>query len=633
MIMAVSNICTNLATEAMYKASVKDELTSQKLLSLFSAANSGQAQASVCNIVSIVLPDAASVLRQGCTALAINCIDVFDNKEKQAQLRLVHKMMMSCGWINHMLEEMTKLLQKTASECVARYETEGTRHNSVSGNKRKVKLGSKVSSKSKRASGKKCSGTAKSSFKEDYTVSLGIAWQFKDLLTISETRKTVLGFKSVERAFNALKVISEFSIKECLQCDYVNTCPILTYTSLSLHMSGVNVTPNGRSNHDPSRLSSEQTLLEQTIEHLLHCTEKVYSASRKSCMMSPRSIHAEKNRKLNEDGANNKDRGSSSITEQKRISNMVMLSTSILKFIVDTCTVDSIHERQDRCLSFTRRYIQFIILNLKHHSHGLLEFKEEDMKETFLCLKISFTYAAKLLNLVLTGSTESTPPPTGAHNLAIDIIDLIVSVEEHLGSRYGSLFLSAAKLWLPDLILALGSLQIHKPESISSSSAFVETKFGFSSWLVILAKIEIGELDDSDDRVDLSSKFSTFRKVVETMIELLRSNQSVLDAVGAFLLNGSMVGLTNKDFDSFFGLLNFVCTKLVKHENGEWVDMKLMLDFIQQMYPQIVTMGGAIGIGHEKRLLERARVLIEPIWRSYVNEGLTEPMETGFCDS
>ncbi|KAI3697240.1 hypothetical protein L6452_30111 [Arctium lappa] len=38
------------------------------------------------------------------------------------------------------------------------------------------------------------------------------------------------------------------------------------------------------------------------------------------------------------------------------------------------------------------------------------EFNEEDLKETFLCLKSSFTYAAKLLNLVLTSSSEASPP-------------------------------------------------------------------------------------------------------------------------------------------------------------------------------------------------------------------------------
>ncbi|KAI3726354.1 hypothetical protein L1987_66151 [Smallanthus sonchifolius] len=596
-LMAAANICSNLATETKYKATLKDELTSKKLMSLLAAANSGQAQASVCNIVSNVLPDAAGALRQECIKLVSRCVGLSVNTEKQAQVRSVHKMMMSCGWIDYMLEEFTKLLQKAANGCVEKYDTERTRHNASSGKKRKVKHGIKVSIKSNRMNGKK------TSFHDDYTVSVGIAWQLKDLLKYSDTCKAVLGSKSLESACNALKVISEFNIMECMQCDYINNSHVVAYTLLHLNMSVKNSTVNDKNNHVLKNL-------EKTIEHLVNCTEKVYRtcASRKSCKVTPCSI-----------------------------TNMVMLSTSILNFIINSSTVDRTHECQERCLSFTRKYVGFIILNLRQHSHGLLEFKEEDLKETFLCLKSSFTYAAKLLNLVLTSSSESSPPSPEAHNLANDLLDLIISVEEHLGCRYGSLVLSAAKLWLPDLILALGSLQIQKPSS-SSSSAFAETKFGFPSWLSILAKIELFdqqelELDDNDEKVILPSKFSTFRKVVEMMVELLRGNQSVIDAVGSFLLSGSMVGLEKKDFELLYGVLHFACRKLVKHENGEWVDLTLMLESLQQVYPQMETVAQELGNGHEKELLERARSLVEPIWRCYTHEEMKEKMETDFCDT
>ncbi|KAI3777162.1 hypothetical protein L1987_46958 [Smallanthus sonchifolius] len=338
-----------------------------------------------------------------------------------------------------------------------------------------------------------------------------------------------------ERKEKLNMVISEFSIKECMQCDYIHNSHVMAYTSLSLHISAKNSTLSDNNNHDLK-------IFEKTIEHLVHCSGKVYrtSASRKSCNVTPCSI-----------------------------SNM--------------------------------------------HSHDLLEFKEEDLKEMFLCLKSSFTYAAKLLNLVLTSSSESTPPSPEAHNLANDLFDFIISVEEHLGSRYGSLVLSAAKLWLPDLILALGSLQIQKPSS-SSSSAFAETKFGFPSWLLIVAKIEIFDqqetkLDENDEKVTLSSNFSTFRKVVETMIKLLRGNHSMLDAVGAFLL----AGLDKKDFELLYGLLHFVCTRLVKHEKEERADLKLMLESLQQMYPQMKATAQELGNGHEKARLEEARSWVEPI--------------------
>ncbi|KAK9067006.1 hypothetical protein SSX86_014330 [Deinandra increscens subsp. villosa] len=593
-LMAAANICSNLATETKYKTTLKDELTSKKLMSLFAAANSGRAQASVCNIVSNILPDAAGVLRQECMKLVTKCVWLSDNKEKQAQVRLVHKMIVSCGWVDHMLQEFTKVLQKTANGCIEKYNTERTRQN-TSGKKRKIKHGIKVSPKSNRMSGKK------TSFNDDYTVSVGIAWQLKDLLKCSDTCKAMLGSKSLESACNALKVISEFNIMECMQRDFISNCHVVAYTLLSLHMSIKNSTVNDKNSHG---LKS----LERAIEHLVNCTEKVYrtSASTKSLKVTPRSV-----------------------------TNMVKLSTSILNFIIDSSTVDRTHECQERCLSFTRKYVGFIILNLRQHSHGLLEFMEEDLKDTFLCLKSSFTYAAKLLNLVLTSSSESSPPSPEAHNLANDLFDLIISVEEHLGCRYGSLVLSAAKLWLPDLILALGSLQIQKP---SSSSAFAETKFGFPSWLVILAKIEIfdqqeSELDENDDKVTLPSNYSTFRKVVETMVELLRGNRSVLDAVGAFLLCGSMVSLKKKDFELLYGVLHFVCMKLAKHENMEWVNLTLMLESLQQVYPQMETVAQEFENGHEKKLLEKARSWVEPIWTSYIHEEMKEKMETDFCDS
>ncbi|PWA68307.1 Armadillo-like helical [Artemisia annua] len=145
---------------------IEDELTTKKLVCLFSSANSGHAQASVCNIVATVHPEAAGALRQECMALVTRCTGLSDNKEKQVQVREV---------------------PQERREKPAKHAT-------------------KDSGKSKRTSGKK-SSDAKSSFYEDYIVSVGIAWQLKDLLTHSNTQKAVLGCKSLESAFHALKVL------------------------------------------------------------------------------------------------------------------------------------------------------------------------------------------------------------------------------------------------------------------------------------------------------------------------------------------------------------------------------------------------------------------------------------------
>ncbi|PWA97958.1 Appr-1-p processing [Artemisia annua] len=53
----------------------------------FSSANSGHAQAYVCNIVATVHPEAAGALRQECMALVTRCTGLSDNKEKQVQVR------------------------------------------------------------------------------------------------------------------------------------------------------------------------------------------------------------------------------------------------------------------------------------------------------------------------------------------------------------------------------------------------------------------------------------------------------------------------------------------------------------------------------------------------------------------
>ncbi|KAJ9562309.1 hypothetical protein OSB04_007469, partial [Centaurea solstitialis] len=167
----------------------------------------------------------------------------------------------------------------------------------------------------------------------------------------------------------------------------------------------------------------QQTLLKWTSSSVYN---KVYKSSAR------RKKHGEPY----EDDSNHEDNGSSFL-EQKRISNLIKLSTSLLKFITDSRTVGRANEHQETCLSFTRQYVEFVVLNLRQHSHGQLEFSKENLKETFLCLKSSFTYAAKLLNLDLTSSSEASPPLIEDHNLANNLFDFVISVEEYLGSRYG----------------------------------------------------------------------------------------------------------------------------------------------------------------------------------------------------
>ncbi|KAA8531574.1 hypothetical protein F0562_006283 [Nyssa sinensis] len=270
--------------------------------------------------------------------------------------------------------------------------------------------------------------------------------------------------------------------------------------------------------------------------------------------------------------------------KQKRISNTVKMLTAVLKFVVDATM-----------------------------------FKEEDLKDIFLCLKSSFTYAAKLLNLVLTSSTEALPPPLEAYDLANDMLDLVISTELYLGSSYAAHLVAAVKPWLPDLILALGSKNIMKPT--------LEERM----WPSVLAKIELRELtevglDEEGDRVSEPAEFSAFKKLVEMMVLLLRGNINVLDAIGVIFLTYSVVELERKEFELVLGLLHFVCVKLVRREHVEWGELKLMLATLQDIYPQIEREAEELCSNeHAWQKLESARAMLEPVWMYYIYETGRDP--------
>lgn len=643
LLVAAAYLCNNLASEASYRATLKEELSGEKLKCLFAAATTGRAQSSVCNIVSIISPDAIDALVEECMTLVTNCAGLSDDGEKQAEVRSTHKMMLSCDWFSYMFEELTRLLQKTAQGCHTMFSTETPEHGFSSAKRRKVKSPVKVPAKCRRTSGKKPSSTATRRFDKDYEIALGIAWQFKDLLASEDTRDAMLGSRVLQASFYALKVISEVSIIQCLHCDYMETSPILAYTSLSLHMSLNNVKLKGTNNHGPkmkdyhasTSSSSERALLEQTIDHLFHCADKIFRTDRKSSKEALKTRHVEKransgekHRRSHANDGCHKD-AASAFSKQKRIANMVKMLTAILKFIVDSITMDLVSQYQERCLIFAQNYVEFVISNLREHSRNQLQFRQEDLKEIFLCLKSSFTYAAKLLNLILTNSLEISSPSAEAYKLSNKLLDLIISIEGTLGSGYGDRILSAAKPWLPDLIIALGSVQMQK----ESQGAFNHDTSSFPSWPSILAKLELIDLSEADsdeegDRGSNSLSYSAFKKLAEMMTQLLRANRSILDAVGALLLTGSLVGLEREDFELLLGLLHFVCAKLV-HENQEWEDLNLMLESIREIYPQIERLSEELTNSDGKHnLLERARALLEPVWKRYRGEDLEEPMET-----
>ncbi|KAK9284314.1 hypothetical protein L1049_023485 [Liquidambar formosana] len=643
LLFAAANLCNDLVIEASYKAALKELFSSEKLKCLISVATTGHAQSSIFNIVSTTSPDDVTGIFEECMGLVTNCSGLSENVERQAEVRSAHKLMLSCDWFEDMFEGLTRLLQKAALGCHVKFGTEMPKQTVPHAKHKKVKSSAKISAKWKQVSRKKIPNTATSIFEEVYPISAGIAWQIKDLIISEDTRKAMLGSQTLELAFFSLKVISEVSIVQCMHCEYMDTSPILAYTALALHMTICNVHINGTNNHgtkmndglDSASSSLERTVLEQTLDHLLNCAHKLFRASDSGksgkLISEPKQnkkiahhCGRQKHREPQVDASSHSDEGSAFAME-KKISNTVKMLTAVFKFIVDATTMGLLHDKE-RCLRFASTYLQYIISNLRQHSHGQLELKEEDLQETFLFLKSSCTYAAKLVNLVLTDTSEASPCPPEASNLANNLLDLITSIEIHLGSGYAARLVAAVKPWLPDLILALGFRHIMKKISSDGTcpSASHSSQLCYPSWPSILAKIELCEISevqlDEDDRVSEPWQFSAFKNLVEMIIHMLRGNPDVLDAVGVTLFTVTAVGLEKKDFRLVLGLIHFLCMKLVRHEHTEWGELNMMLASLQDIYPQIEREIEDLSSEDVRQKLLQARALLEPVWMCYVYE-------------
>lgn len=153
-----------------------------------------------------------------------------------------------------------------------------------------------------------------------------------------------------------------------------------------------------------------------------------------------------------------------------------------------------------------------------------LQIKEDYLKVSILSLKSSFSYAAKLLNLILQDTTEASPPPPEAFELANDMLDLITAIEIYLGSSFAAQLTAVAKSWLPDLILALGSGTILKQTPIESTymRALSQVKLHCPSWPSILAKTELFEIskvnpDEDDHKISEPEEFPVFKKFIDKL--------------------------------------------------------------------------------------------------------------------
>ena len=308
--------------------------------------------------------------------------------------------------------------------------------------------------------------------------------------------------------------------------------------------------------------------------------------------------------------------------------------TAMLKFIVDAATMSLVSNNDARFLKFTTIYIQYTISVIRRHSQEQSQFNDDDLRGTFLYLKSSLTYTAKFLNLVLANTSETSPPPPEAYNLANFLLDLIISVESHLGSGYAARLVTTLKPWLPDLVLALGARHIMKQtlgEGTQSTDSD-HSELELPSWTSVLAKIELNELtnissSEEAERVPEPDKHLSFKKLVGMITLLLKGNSSILDAVGKIFMTGSAVALESEDFGLLLGLLHFVCVKLVGHDHRGWKGLDMMLASLEGIYPEIErqVVGRPSSSEHGSQKLQKARELLEPIWINYTCESEESP--------
>ncbi|XP_042020066.1 uncharacterized protein LOC121767801 isoform X3 [Salvia splendens] len=613
-----------LFKDASFLAALKEELSAKNLKALFAVASSTRAQASVCNIISLASPDAAGDLFEDCMGLIKKCSSLLDDTEKQAEVRHAHKMIVSSGWFDDMFEDLVGFLQRAAHGCHVKFGIGSGKESTKSTTRTKKGSSTIIKSKSKHGTGKKPSATGENRFLEDYALAVGLAWQIKDLLLSDGTSKAILGSRNLKRAYSALKVISEASILHSLQYEDLNTFPVSAYTALTLHMSLHNVKA------DVSGDPTQDNPSDLTLNHLLDCAYNLFKSKndeKSGKCTSGSSPHTSKIPPESSTSTKECQTGTG-LTKQINI-NTIKGLTSILKFIVDATAMDLVPRYQERCLTFTTENLRFVVTNLNEISTDESQLFQDDLKDLIICLKSSFTYGAKLVNVVLKAG-EVSSLQRGAYSLVNELLNLLVAVEEHLGYACAARFSTVVEPWLPDLALALGSsclLEQNTDDGLTFDSSENPT-LHVPSWFHKLARIELCELRStgSAEEIEHPNDFLAFKGLVETMSKLLGVNAEILDAVGVTFLTGSLSALRSKNLDTVLGVLHFVCRKLIRAQ--DWKELKFMLASVEKVYGELEREADKKDVSEDDRQrLNGAKTLLEPVWTSFIYEQGRHSME------
>ncbi|KAK3146739.1 hypothetical protein QOZ80_3BG0271110 [Eleusine coracana subsp. coracana] len=421
-------------------------------------------------------------------------------------------------------------------------------------------------------------GSAKSKVSNDeLATASGAAWQINEILKVVEMRDAFLQSSHSETAFASLKVICKVYIEQCLHLPSLDLAPLLAYLSLATNSALPDVDQTGIS-------CSESSTGNQALGHLLNCFDKLLHGP----VQNPSSNLSQKGKVSSK---KHKQEAGSQGNAVKGTVTLIMLGTSILKFTVDTTSIQLVNDDKIRCLKFASSYIKFAVSSIKKHQEQSSPFKGDDLKDALMLIRSSFTYAAKLLHLVLRSSTEFSNPPEDAFFLANQLLDLVPSIGAFVGSRFAFRFISALKQWLPVLILGLVSCWLIGSHNEMATDFCHFGDSGLPLWITAIAKNELLDAaesgqDEQSERVEGEDSPSS-RKLAEMMVMLLKKgNPRILDFVGGVLLSTLKMALQGSEFGIILGVTRFVCVRLLGN-NSELEALQVTCESLRDNFFEI----------------------------------------------
>ncbi|KAK1645822.1 hypothetical protein QYE76_063627 [Lolium multiflorum] len=603
LIIASAKLIKSLSDEGSSLVGLRECFANAKLKLLFKTAVSDNAQAAILSMVPIVSPDDLRVLHAECMNIVINAAVSSKQEECQEALLAAHKLVHLSGCSDEMFESLTNILQSKASCFSEIYGLEPPLCPVASSKRKKGKSLKKTPARSDDVAGNKSSTSILNN--EEVAAVGGASWQINEILKAEEMRAAFVQ-SYAEIAFSSLKVISQVYIEQCLHFESLDLTPVLAYLSLATHsaLQDVDQTDIG---------CSESTTVNQSLDHLLKCYDKFANGS-STCSTTA----LNKNEKSAQQ--EHPQHGTLGENSVKGTINVIMLGTSILKFIVDTTTIKLVHDSKVRCVRFASSYTKYAVSAMKGH-HESSSFNGDDLKDILILTRSSFTYAAKLLHLVLAGSTESSSPSPleEAFLLANNLLDLIPAVESFAGPRFAAPLVSVVKQWLPVLILGLGCRWLIGAEN-EMANMWNLGDSDLPLWVVALAKSEL--LDAEEAREDGQSEQGSehedspsSRKLAEIMVILLKKGSPrILDSVGGILVSAIQLGLQRAQHGVVLGLTRFICARLLGSNSSASEKLQLTCDSLRENFFEIDRhcRDNLVDDGPRQQL-ESAKVLIQSV--------------------